>query len=185
MAKSLQEQLLASGLAKPKQAKKARREKVRHDQAARRQGKTPAEKQALADEVGRAEAAKRERDRQLNAKRKAEREAQERDQSVAQIIERNRVKPAGKPDERVAYSYTVDRKIRRIEVSDAQRRELAAGRLGIVRHRGRADLVPRATAERLMETLGEQIWLLSRPDDTPADPDDPYAAYTVPDDLMW
>ncbi|GAB3676088.1 DUF2058 domain-containing protein [Salinisphaera aquimarina] len=185
MSKSLQEQLLASGVAKPKQAKKAKREKVKRDQAARREGKTPAEKQALADEVARAEAAKRERDRQLNASQKARREAHERDQSVGQIIERNRVKAGAKGEDGVAYSYTIGAKIRRIEVSDAQRRDLADGRLAVVRHREVASLVPRAVAERLQTMIPDQIWLMSKATDEAVDPDDPYAAYQVPDDLMW
>jgi len=188
MAKSLQEQLLASGVAKPKQAKKAKREKVRRDQAARRDGKTPDEKKALEAEIVRAEAAKRDRDRQLNASQKIERETREQAQSATQIIDQHRIKAGaqkGDKGENVAYSYTVGGKVRRIEVSAGQQRDLAAGRLAIVRHRDKTSLIPRAAAERLPASLSEAVWLLSREGKAVVDPDDPYAAFQVPDDMMW
>lgn len=184
MAKSLQEQLLQSGAAKPKQAKKARREKAQSEKAARRAGKTPAEQQELARQVAQAEARKREHDRQLNAEQKAQREARELDHSVAQIISRNRVASAADDRDSVAYSYTIATHIHRIEVSDSQRRDLAAGRLAVARHRDSAALVPRSVAQRLMEKIPEQVWLVCAEEESP-DADDPYAEYQVPDDLMW
>ncbi|MBO9470861.1 DUF2058 domain-containing protein [Endozoicomonas sp. G2_2] len=184
MSKTLQEQLLQSGIAKPKQAKKARREKTRQAQAARRDGKTPDEQAALAREIAAKDAGKRDYDRRLNEQRKAQREAQEKQQMAAQIIDQNRIKAEGDGDNAVAYNYTVKGKIKRIMVSDAQRRSLAAGRMAIVRHRGNAALVTAAIAERLQPLIPERVWLATPEDDTP-DPDDPYAAYQVPDDLMW
>lgn len=184
MAKSLQEQLLESGLAKPKQAKKARREKAQKGKAARQQGGQPAEDQALGREIAAAQAAKRRRDRELNERQKTQRAAREREAAIVQIIETNRVATGGQASDAVAYNYTVEKRIRRIDVSDAQRRELAAGRLGIVRYRGVSSLVPRATAERLRESIPDRVWLVT-PNDEPPDPEDPYADYPVPDDLMW
>jgi len=184
MAKSLQEQLLAAGVAKPKQAKKAKREKVRRDQAARRDGKTPDDKKAIETEIARAAAAKRERDRQLNAAQKVGREAREQAHSATQIIDQHRIKAGGK-GENVVYSYTVGGTVRRIEVSAGQQRDLAAGRLAIVRHGNKSALIPRAAAERLPEAMANAMWLLSQEDTAVVDPDDPYAAFQVPDDLMW
>jgi len=184
MAKSLQEQLLDSGAARPKQAKKARREKTARNKQARREGQRPDDEQALQQQIAAGEAAKRERDDRLNAEQKARREAREIDHAVSQIITRNRIEADRSGAETVAYSYTIGHKIRRIEVSDRQRRDLAAGRLAIVRHRDDSALVPRPVAERLMEKIPEQVWLVTR-DDDPADPDDPYAEFPIPDDLMW
>lgn len=184
MAKSLQEQLLQSGVAKPKQAKKARREKAQSEKAARREGKTPAEQAELAQQVAAAQAEKRARDHQLNTEQKAKREARELEHSVAQIISRNRVASAAGGEDSMAYSYTIAGKIHRIEVSDGQRQDLATGRLAVVRHRDTSALVPRGVAQRLMEKVPEQVWLVSG-DEEAADADDPYAEYQVPDDLMW
>ena len=184
MGKSLQDQLLAKGVARPKQAKKARREKAARDKAARQQG-AATDAPDTAREIAAAEAAKRERDRALNAEQKRRREARERDASVAQLIEGHAVAAQGDADDAVQYNYHIGDAIRRIAVSDRQRRDLAAGRLGIVRHGGRAVLVPREAAERIAALMPEAVWR-ARPEDDPApDPDDPYADYPVPDDLMW
>lgn len=184
MGKSLQEQLVESGLAKPKQARKARHEKTRKGKAARRRGERPGDDRKLDRELDAAQAAKRERDRQLNEKRQAQRAAREREAAVVQIIESNRVARDTDSGDTVPYNYTVEKRIRRMDVSPAQRRELAAGRLGIARYRGVTSLVPRATAERLLEYIPDRVWLVT-PDDNEPDPDDPYAEYQVPDDLMW
>lgn len=184
MAKSLQEQLLQSGVARPKQAKKARREKAAKNKVARQQGQQSGDDAALQREIAAAEAAKREHDRALNTRQKEEREARERAHAVDQIISANRVAADGPPADQVDYSYTIGTRIRRIAVSDKQRRDLAAGRLGIVWHRGRASLLPRSAAERLAEKIPDQLWLVTTPAAEP-DPEDPYAAFPVPDDLMW
>lgn len=183
MGKSLQEQLLQSGLAKPKQAKKARREKTRQDQQARREAKPAAETDALAREIEAREADKRARDRELNARRRSEREARERDAAAAQLIETHRIAPVN-DDHSVPYNYRLGRKIKRLRVSEDQRRQLAAGRLAIVHHRERASLVDIATAERLAALIPTRLWRAEPAEERP-DPDDPYADYVVPDDLMW
>jgi hypothetical protein len=184
MAKSLQEQLLQSGVAKPKQAKKARQDKTRQAQAARRDSKTATEQDHLAREIAAKDAGKRDHDRRLNAQRKAQREAQERQQMATQIIGRNRIPAEGDGENAVAYNYTVKGKIKRLLVSDTQRKSLADGRLAIVRHQGHTALVTADIAERLQPLIPNRIWLAAPADDIP-DPDDPYAAYQVPDDLMW
>lgn len=184
MSKSLQEQLLQAGAAKPKQAKKARREKVTQDKAARKQGKANADDTALQQQIAAAQAKKKARDQQLNAEQKAQREQRELAHSVGQIIERNQMQPEADGADSVAYSYTIDKQIHRIEVSDAQRGDLASGRLAIVRYNKASALIPKLVAERLMEKIPEQIWLVSTQDQA-SDADDPYAAYQVPDDLVW
>lgn len=135
-------------------------------------------------EIAGADAAKRERDRRLNNRREEQRVAREREAAIAQIIAGNRVPHDSQAADTVPYNYTVEKKIRRINVTDAQRRELAAGRLGIARYQGKSTLVPRATAERLAEMIPNRVWLVTDSGEA-TDPDDPYADYPVPDDLMW
>jgi len=184
MAKSLQEQLLASGLAKPKQAKKARREKTRTDQQARREGRQSDEARKLAQSVADADKAKRERDRQLADQQKQQRASREFQGAAGQLIAQHRIKPESAADDALDYSYSIGGKIRKLAVSNAQRKQLADGKLGIVRHAGSAALVNRETAKRLQALIPDQLWLVESIDTTP-DPDDPYAGYEVPDDLMW
>lgn len=184
MAKSLQEQLLQSGAAKPKQAKKARREKTRRDQEARRQGTRPEDEQALAQHVAAAEKEKRERDRQLASRHKAERAAREHNGAAAQLIAQHGIRPGKPAPDMPPYSYSMGGRIRRLDVSPAQRQQLADGQLAVIRHREVTSLVNRASGERLLELIPEQVWLVNPEDDKP-DPDDPYAGYEIPDDLMW
>lgn len=184
MAKSLQEQLLASGVAKPKQAKKARRDKTRGEREARRQGKQSEEAAKLARDVAAAEQAKRERDRLLAEQQKNERASRENQGAAAQLIAQHRFKPGPAEDDVPPYSYSIAGKIKKLAVSAPQRQQLADGKLGIVRHAGSAALINRDVAQRLQALIPDQIWLVEPRDDAP-DPDDPYAGYEVPDDLMW
>ena len=182
MSKSLQQQLIDSGLATATQAKKTRQDKARRSKAARRQG-APDEGRQRAEQVAAADAAKRERDRELNERRQAQRAAREREAAIVQIIDSNRLAVDGDHPAAVPYNYTLDNRIRRMDVSEAQRRELADGRLGIVRYRGASSVVPAATAERLKEYIPDRVWVVAAADPAPAE-DDPYADYQVPDDLM-
>lgn len=179
MSQSLQDQLLKAGAVKPKQAKKARREKAQEQAAGRKSGQSAGDASIQA-EIAAAEAAKREHDRRLNAQQKARREAREQDHAIMQIISRNRIEADGD----IAYSYSIGKRIRRLLVSQSQQRDLAAGRLAIVRHQEQSALVPADVGRRLMERIPEQVWLVTAADEAP-DPDDPYADYPVPDDLMW
>lgn len=185
MAQSLQEQLLQAGIAKPKQAKKARRDKAQRSKAARKSGQQGATaEQQLSKEVDAARAAKRAADRQRAQKANAEREQRERKRQVLQIIADNRVEIENPPEDEPPYSYTFKGRIRRLPVSKNQRRRLAAGQLAIVRYDGTTSLVTAATAKRLEELAPKSVFRNTVSDDTP-DPDDPYAGYEVPDDLMW
>lgn len=185
MSSSLQDQLLQAGIAKPKQAKKARRDKAQRSKAARKQGqhKTTAE-QHLAREVEAARAAKRAGDRERAQKANAVRAQRESKRQMIQIIDDNRIKIEAPPADEPPYSYTLKGKIRRLHVSKGQRQQLAAGRLAIVHYDGKTSLVNAATAERLEQLTPKAVFRNSVSDDTPA-ADDPYAGFEVPDDLMW
>lgn len=77
------------------------------------------------------------------------------------------------------------RKIHTAHVTEDQRARLLDGRLRIVRHRGGQVLIPAEIAARI-EAL-DPDWPISPapvPESKP-DPNDPYAAYRVPDDLVW
>lgn len=185
MSSSLQDQLLQAGIAKPKQAKKARRDKAQRNKAARKQGQTgTTAEQQLSREVQAAAAAKRAADRQRALKANAEREQRERKRQVIQIIDDNRIKIEAPPTDEPPYSYTLKGKIRRLHVSKGQRQQLAAGRLAIVHYDGKTSLINAATAERLEKLTPKAVFRNTGSDDTPA-ADDPYAGFEVPDDLMW
>lgn len=186
MSQSLQDQLLKAGIAKPKQAKKARQDKARKSKAARRFGdKKPTEQQNLSAEVDAAEAAKRAADRKRASAANAEREQRERKRQAIQIIKENRIAIEEPEADEPPYSYTVKGKIRRLPVSRDQRRRLASGSLAIVRYDGETSLVDIATAERLETLIPKAVSRITETASDAPDPNDPYAGYEVPDDLMW
>ncbi len=82
------------------------------------------------------------------------------------------------------YNFVDDKKVKRLSVNVMMRDKLSKGSLAIVRYEGRYEVVPRATAERIQERDPKRVVLLNVQSGEP-DPDDPYAAYQVPDDLMW
>lgn len=185
MSQSLQDQLVNAGIAKPKQAKKARQDKTQRNKAARESGE-PADtaEQKLSRDVEAAQANKRAADRKRAHAVNAQREQREKKRQVIQIVNENRVEIETPGEDETAYSYTVKGRIRRLPVSRDQRKRLADGKLAIVRYDDKTSLVNQATAERLEQLIPESVSRNSPKQDTP-DPEDPYAGYEVPDDLMW
>lgn len=189
MSSSLQEQLLKAGIAKPKQAKKARRDKAQRNKAARKSSKAgkpvQAAEQELSREIDAAHAAKRAADRQRAQAANAAREQRETKRQAIQIIQANRVDIEAPAEDEPAYSYTIKGRIRKLPVSRDQRRRLAEGKLAIVRYDGQTSLVDTVTAERLETIIPKSVFRNSPEQGEATDPDDPYAGYEVPDDLMW
>ena len=82
------------------------------------------------------------------------------------------------------YHFQDDRKLRSLPVTADQRKQLARGKLDIVRDGDRYELVPAAVGDKIRERLPECV--VERPkEENKPDEDDPYAGYEVPDDLMW
>ena len=75
-------------------------------------------------------------------------------------------------------------KIRRLYVNDKQHGQLVKGQLAIVKLGERYELVTRETAEKIRQRDPAFVVLLND-QPPPEDPDDPYADYKVPDDLIW
>lgn len=188
MSLSLQEQLLKAGIAKPKQAKKARRDKAQHNKAARKSGKPQdTAEQKLSREVDAAHAAKRAADRKRAQAVNTERDQREKKRQALQIMRDNRIAIEPPSADEPAYSYTIKGRIRHVPVSREQRQRLADGKLAIVRYDGDTALVDTATAERLEKIIPKSVFRNSPKAQASAthDADDPYAGYEVPDDLMW
>ncbi|HEY5790108.1 MAG TPA: DUF2058 family protein, partial [Gammaproteobacteria bacterium] len=78
--------------------------------------------------------------------------------------------------------------IKSIYVTATQHASLVQGALVIATLGGRYELVPAETGEKICQRDPRRV--ISRQPDAPAaaatgDADDPYAAYQVPDDLIW
>jgi uncharacterized protein YaiL (DUF2058 family) len=181
---SLQEQLIAAGLASEKQARKVADEQ-RRDQR-RNPGPSEAQKRA-AEQAQAAQAARAARDAELNRQRQEKAERKARAAQVKQLIETHRLPKAAESDER--FNFVDGKKIRFIRVDAAQRDGLHNDTLAIVRCEGRYDLVPVAAAATIRErdpraVIPHKAAAAQDPAAAPGE-DDPYKDFVIPDDLTW
>ena len=176
---SLQDQFLKAGLVDKNKAKQVQQEKSKQKKMERRSGtETVDEARQAALETQRRNA---ERARELNAQREAAAAQKAILAQIAQLVQVNRQSKEGGE---IAYNYTFNNKIERIYVSAAVQGHLIAGRLAIVVLNGTAELVPRVIAEKIAER--DPAFVVQVKKTTQAvEEDDPYAAYQIPDDLMW
>ncbi len=132
-----------------------------------------AAQEALAEKV--------KRDQELNRQQQEKVEQKARTAQVKQLIEASRLPKLTTED---YYNFVDDKKVKRISVNTLVRNKLSSGSLAIVHHGGGYEIIPREAALKIQERDPRRIVLLNTPTEAP-DADDPYAAYQVPDDLMW
>ncbi len=187
---SLRDQLLRAGLATEKQARDAERsvqeQQQRRQHLAKPKRQQPSEQTLSAQ---RAAQAKAQRDQELNRQQQAKTERTARLAQVRQLIEQNRLP---KLESEEYYSFVDGRRIKRIAVDGALRARLSQGELQVVRCDGRYDLVSAEVAARIAERDPRAV--MSAASKGAQDAPDAqsatagaadYAAYAVPDDLMW
>lgn len=179
MALSLRDQLLKAGLVNEKQAKQAGKQQqkqqrlVHKGQAEKDESQKLAAQQAMADKAA--------RDQELNRQQQEKIEQKARAAQIKQLIEASRLPKLTTED---YYNFVDDKKVKRLSVNTLMRNKLSSGSLAIVRHGGGYEVIPREAALKIQERDAQRVVLLNTPTEAP-DADDPYAAYQVPDDLMW
>ncbi len=180
MSSSLKDQLLAAGLLSKSAARTGKKKRPR--KAKRREPDPEArERQALAAAH---EAQRREQAREQNRQREQARQAQEQADRIRQILSSRALPKAAPGDETTRFHFRLQNRIHGLHVNAAQRQMLAGGKAGIVLFDGRYHLLALEQAQRVHELSPRRVWLPA-PDEGDGDPDDPYAAYKVPDDLIW
>jgi uncharacterized protein YaiL (DUF2058 family) len=176
---SLQEQLLKAGLVDKNKVKQANQDKNKQKKVERRTGTQSVDEARLAAiEMQRKNA---ERARELNAQRDAAANQKAIMAQIAQLVQKNR-QSKGAGD--IAYNFSYNNKIERLYVSAAVQAHLIAGRLVIVCQGGLTELVPKVIADKIAERDPSLVVRVNRTS-TEIDEDDPYAAFQIPDDLMW
>lgn len=183
MGKSFQEQLLQLGLVDKAKAGKAKKEQHQNKKQNAKAGK----KRIVVDEnallVQKVEEKKKARARKLNQQREAKLQRRAEDAQVKQLVEQHRLK---KDDRGIAYRFTVSNKIQRIFVEKEVADQLSDGRLGIVSFTDRYEVLPRAILEKIQAISDRFFVTINSPSSKEGlDPEDPYAGFEVPDDLMW
>lgn len=183
MGNSLQDQLLKTGLADEKRAREIEQEKKSKGKRKQPKSKRGAEQRQKAEQARQQQAQKAERDRALEAERQKQRRAKETATQIRQIAKDNRVDRA---KGEAVYRFTDGSRIKEIQVTDDQRQRLARGELAVVAVSNKAfEVVPAGVAERIRGIDENAVKVVNQPQADEADPDDPYADYPVPDDLMW
>lgn len=181
MSLSLREQLLAAGLGTKKQAKQ-----IDHQQ--RQQPRRPPEKKPAAEQKPAAQtpaqAAKAQRDRDLNRLRQEEAERRARWAQVKQLIEQHAIV---RPNSEECFNFVDRGKVRRLYVNPELRQQITGGSIVIVRCEGRYQVVPADIAARIGEREPRAVVALNQNLDKPPETaeDDPYKDFVVPDDLRW
>lgn len=179
MAISLRDQLLNAGLVNEKQAKQATKQQQKQERLERKGQveKDDSQRQAALQ----AQAEKVERDRELNRQQQEKLEQKAKIAQIKQLIESSRLP---KLDSEDYYNFVDGKKVKRLSVNAMLRDKLSRGSLAIVRHGGGYEVIPRDAALKIQERDERRVILLNTPTEA-AEDDDPYAAYKVPDDLMW
>lgn len=179
MGLSLRDQLLKAGLVNEKQAKQAGKQQ-------HKQKRLVQKGQAEVDDSTRqaaqqAQAEKAVRDQELNRQQQEKVEQKARAAQIKQLIEHSRL-PKLEGDD--YYNFVDDKKVKRISVNTLMRNKLSNGWLAVVRQGGGYEVIPREAALKIQERDPSRIVLLNTHVEE-TDAEDPYAAYQIPDDLMW
>ncbi|NYT86711.1 DUF2058 domain-containing protein [Pollutimonas harenae] len=176
---SLQEQLLKAGLVNKGKIKQAHHDKSKQKKVERQSGTQSVDEARLA--ALEAQHRNLERTRELNAQRVATANQKAIMAQIVQMVQQSR-QSKGAGD--IAYNFTHGTTIERIHVSAEVQAHLVAGRLVIVKLGSTAELVPRIVADKIAERDPSLVVYVKKTSAS-IDEDDPYAAFQVPDDLMW
>lgn len=177
MGNSLQDQFLKMGLVDKKKHSQAKKEK--HT----RKTSGQSDKNDIAEMAKKALEEKRKRDKQLNKKKIAQREAKEATAKARQLIETHKIQ--NEPGE-LTYNFKDENTVRKLNLTSKGVESLTKGKVGIVKLAGEYQLVPADIIYKIRELNAKLVILLNTPPSKKTkDADDPYAEYEVPDDLMW
>ena len=174
---ALQAQLLKAGLVDNKKAKKLSKQAV-HEQ--RTGQSSEAELKAKIEKDQQEKLAK---DQALSLEKKLALDEKTLRASVIQMISHHKIKEI---DGDVTYQFIDDSKIKKVYINQQIYNALVSGSLVVAKDHDRYAFLPKALAERINEKLTGFI-LVNNSENTAevTDEEDPYAAYIIPDDLMW
>ncbi len=180
MANALQEQLLKAGLASKQKVRDVKTQK-RRDKKARIDDGSSALKQEIAEQ----KRLQAEKDKALNEQRFAE--ATARGQVRGLVSEFTQFAINIPSHAEVKFNYTLENKIYSVYIDEKIQSQLLKGQVGIVRYEDKSYLVPHKLAERVNLLVPQWCGYLWQQDESKIvdTEDDPYADYTIPDDLMW
>ncbi|UUS59007.1 MULTISPECIES: DUF2058 domain-containing protein [unclassified Acinetobacter] len=174
---ALQAQLLKAGLVDNKKAKKLSKQAV-HE---KRTGESKdAEIKAKIEQDQQQKIAK---DHALEQDRKAVLQEKELKAAIMQMINQHKIRDT---DGESTYQFIDDAKIKKLYINQQIYNALVAGSLVIARENSNYAFLPKELADRINAKMeGFIIVNNSEVNEQTTDEEDPYAAYVIPDDLMW
>ncbi|WP_180085024.1 MULTISPECIES: DUF2058 domain-containing protein [unclassified Acinetobacter] len=174
---ALQAQLLKAGLVDNKKAKKLSKQAV-HE---KRTGESKdAEIKAKIEQDQQQKMAK---DQALEQSKKALLHEKELKAAIMQMINQHKIRDT---DGESTYQFIDDAKIKKLYINQQIYNALVAGSLVIARENANYAFLPKALADRINAKMeGFIIVNNSEVNEQTTDEEDPYAAYVIPDDLMW
>lgn len=174
---ALQAQLLKAGLVDNKKAKKLSKQAV-HEQ---RTGQS--NEAELKAKIAQDQQEKLARDQALDLEKKRLLQGKELKAAIVQMINQHKIKDT---DGEAAYQFIDDNKVKKIYLNQQIYNALVAGSLIIAKEADSYAVLPKALADRINDKMeGFIIVNNSEKNEQTTDEDDPYAAYVIPDDLMW
>lgn len=179
MAKNaLQAQLLKAGLVDAKKAKKINQQQ----QHAKKTGQDQTDLE-IRQSLAQAQQEKLAKDQALNKQKQAEIERKTAEANIRQMLTQHQIKDTQGD---TAYQFIDQQKVKKIYISQALYEQIVAGRVWIARLETSHVLLPRALGEKIAQRAPDVIVVNNSLDKAQiSDEDDPYAAYVIPDDLMW
>lgn len=126
--------------------------------------------------------AKTNQDRELNRQRQR---VAEQKATLAQIRQLVQAGKLAREDGEQAYHFTIVGKVKKIYVTDEQKKQLSNDQIAIiVLPNDRFELVPKSVAKKIAER--DVTYVITNKIATHEQPeDDDYADYQIPDDLVW
>ena len=176
----LQAQLLKSGLTSDAKVKQVKAEKRKQDKLQRNNGVEIVNDIKLSAEQTRQQHI--ERDRELNRQRKL---AEDQKALAAQIKQISLLNRIAQDNNGLAYNFNHENKVKALYVSEKVREALINGRAGIIKLEQGYEIVPAEIARKIQDRDAGSVIVLNQATQDVAAEDDPYAAFEIPDDLMW
>lgn len=174
---ALQAQLLKAGLVDNKKAKKLSKQAV-HEK--RTGDSSDAQIKAKIEQDKQSKLAK---DQAIEAEKKAILQEKELHAAIIQMIQQHKIRDT---DGDVAYQFIDETKVKKLYINQQIYNALVSGSLVIAKDGDRYAFLPKALADRINSKLeGFIIVNNSQTNEAVTDEEDPYAAYVIPDDLMW
>lgn len=174
---ALQAQLLKAGLVDNKKAKKLSKQAV-HEQ---RTGQS--EEAELKAKIAQDKQEKLAKDQALDLEKKRLLQGKELKAAIIQMIHQRKIMQT---DGDVSYQFIDESKIKKMYLNQQIYNALVSGSLVIAKDGESYAILPKALAERINDKMtGFIIVNNSEKNEQITDEEDPYAAYVIPDDLMW